>query len=194
MIVTKPVDLALLQAELAAAGVTVTGLGLDPIDAASGDLHTFDADGASAEMPPGSAPVVDAHVAPPRVVDFAGQIEVSAKVRTTDAAAVEIYRLHTDVQRGYQSTLTLIGIDAGNGAVKSMEGRFVHKRLAANAVQVGAIVILADIHDTAAASWAPNATVSGTDVIFTVAGAAGRNIDWIMGGTIITYAPGGLEA
>jgi len=194
MQVTKPIDLVLLASELATAGVTVDGLGLDPLGGGSSDLHTFDADGASAEMPPGSAPVVDAHVAPPRVVDFAGQVDVTAKVRTTDATPVEIYRVHCDAQRVYQSTLTLIGIDAGNGAAKSMEGRFVHKRISANAVQVGAIVILADIHDTAAASWSPNATVSGTDVVFTVAGAAGRNIDWIMGGSIITYAPGGLGA
>lgn len=193
MLVTKPIDLVLLGTELAAASVVVNGLGLDPTTGGS-DLHTFDAEGASAEMPPGSQPVVDAHIAPPRVIDFAGELNISAKVRTTDASPVEIYRLHCDVQRVYQSTLTLIGIDATSGAVKSMEGRFLHKRLAATAVQVGAIIVLADIHDTAAASWAPNALPSGADVVFTVAGAAGRTVDWIMGGTIIFYSPGGLGA
>lgn len=185
----RPVDLPLLETELAAASVDVNGLGVT-----GDDLMTYTADGEVTDLPAEAAPVVNAHVAPPRVVDYAGQFTVSAKVRTTDAASVEIYRLKCDAMQVYQSTLTLIGIDAGNGACKSMEGRFLHKRISANAVQVGGIVVLADIHDAAAAAWAPNAVPSGTDVVFTVAGGAGRTIDWIMGGTIIFYAPTGLAS
>jgi hypothetical protein len=126
---------------------------------------------------------------PSSVITYAGLLNVHATARTTDATPVEIYRLAAQQQHVYQSTLTLIGIDSVSFATKSMEGRFVHKRLSANALQVGAITVLSDIHDTAAASWAPNALPSGTDVVFTVAGAAGRTIDWIMTGQIVFFAP-----
>jgi hypothetical protein len=131
---------------------------------------------------------------PSDIITYAGRLNVDATVRTTDATPVEIYRLPTEQKHVYQSTLTLIGIDAANGVTKSLEGRFVHKRLTANALQVGAITVLSDIHDAAAAAWAPNAQPSGTDVVFTVAGAAGRTIDWIMSGQIVFFAPSELPS
>lgn len=131
---------------------------------------------------------------PSRIIRYAGQHNVNAVVRTTDATATEIYRLPCEQRHVYQSTLSLIGIDAGTFATKSLEGRFVHKRLTANALQVGAIKVISEIYDPAAAAWAPNALPSGTDVVFTVAGEAGRTIDWIMTGQIVFFAPSELPA
>lgn len=128
-----------------------------------------------------------------REIRYVGQQLVDARIRSTGATPIEIFRLPLAEQSVYQSTLTIIGIDSGNFATKAMEGRFVHKRLAGNALQVGAITVLSDIHDTAAASWAPNALPQGTDVVFTVVGAAGRTIDWQMAGQILRYAPAGQQ-
>lgn len=135
--------------------------------------------------------IADAEARAAAFVVYAGEERVNARARTTDEQPVEIYRLPLATKTVYQSTLTLIGIDASSGATKALEGRFVHKRTAANAVQVGAIVVLSDIHDAVAASWAPNALPSGADVVFTVKGAAGRTIDWQMAGAIARYAPEG---
>ena len=56
------------------------------------------------------------------------------------------------------------------------------------------ITVVSDIHDTAAASWVPNALPSGTDIVFTVQGAAGRTIDWLLVGRVGGYAPAGRAA
>jgi hypothetical protein len=135
--------------------------------------------------------IADAEARAAAFVVYAGVENVNARARTTDAAPVDIYRLACNPKTVYQSTLTLIGIDAVSGATKAMEGRFVHKRANGDALQVGQITVISDIHDTAAASWAPSAVLSGTDVVFTVRGAAGRTVDWQMGGTIARYAPEG---
>lgn len=55
----KRVYLPQLEQELAAAGVTVRGLGID-----ADDLHTYTAQGAVADVPAAAAAVVTAHVPP----------------------------------------------------------------------------------------------------------------------------------
>lgn len=64
MQITKPVDLPLLQKELAAASVPVNGLGLSGDPPAPQELYTYDQEGLPVDLPPEAAPVVDAHVAP----------------------------------------------------------------------------------------------------------------------------------
>jgi hypothetical protein len=187
-------DLPLLESELVTAGIAVTMLGTTgALETDDYEVWTFDTAGDLLDLPPAAQPVVDAHQAPPLVVEHAGVIPVDAIVRTTDASPLEVFRFPCAEQRLYEGTLVIRGIDAGTFAVKRMVGEFVWKRLAGNAIVVG-ITVVSDIHETAAAAWAPNCLPDGTDVVFTVAGVAGRTIDWYLSGTIGAYAPGGLAA
>jgi ribosomal protein L35AE/L33A len=190
MHVTKRVDLVQLGHELDAATVPHNGLGLSGTET-DGDLYTFTATGEAEELPPAAVPVVDAHVAAPRLIEFASRVEVHAIVRTTSASVLEVFRFACDVKHVYQSTLTISGVDAANGATKIMEGRFGWKRWAAGAVVMG-VTVVSDIHDAAAAAWAPNFHVETNEVVFTVQGAAGRTIDWLLVGSVDAYAPTGI--
>lgn len=189
MLMTIRPDLLQLQQELASASIVVDGLGCAGEPPAV-DVSTFDDTGAAIDLPPEARPVLDAHVPPPRVIEFAEERPVEAIVRTTSAEPVEVFRFACEQRHLYQASLTISGVDAGNFAVKLMEGRFTWKRITANAIMTG-ITVVSDLHDTAAASWAPNALPSGTDIVFTVAGAAGRTIDWLLVGTVGSYAPAG---
>lgn len=64
MRVTKPVNLVLLERELAAASVAVAGLGSSGFpadDPEAQDLFTYDERGLPTDLPPEAAPVVAAH-------------------------------------------------------------------------------------------------------------------------------------
>lgn len=141
--------------------------------------------------------VVEAHVPqpiPPPITEFLRSVLVDAQIRTTDDQPHEVFRFPTEQLRRYRADLIINGIDAGNFVSKVMEGRFVWKRTTgANALMVG-ITVVSDIGDPAAAAWAPNALPQGADIVFTVKGAAGRTIDWLLTGTVDVYAPGGLTA
>lgn len=181
----KPVDLKSLEAELSAAGISTNGLGT-----AGNYLFTYNGDGAPLELPPEAQPVVDAHVVPPKVVDVAVRVDVGARLRTTDAAAHEILRFPCEQKRLYQASLKISGVDAGNFVSKITEGRFTWKRNAASAVMVG-VTVVSNIQDTAASAWSPQASASGNDIVFTVTGAAGRTVDWLLTGDIAVFAPSG---
>jgi hypothetical protein len=190
------VDLTLLQAELEAASVAVPN-GLTALEGTLETVMMYDQGMGVVSLPPEADPVVAAHVAPPLVTAYSGSVEVGRLLRTTDDQPHEIYRFPCDQHRRYRANLLIDGIDAGSFASKVMEGRFVWKRLTANAIMVGSgggIAVISDLHDTAAASWLPNCLPSGTDVVFTVTGAAGRTIDWKLEGRIDIFAPGGLDA
>lgn len=194
MLVTKPLDLPLLGRELTAAGVPYNGLGTSGATEAAPndqDLHTFAADGMPTELPPAAGPVVDAHVAPPPLGDFATASEVHALTQTTDDVPREVFRFPCAQRRRYQASLTISGIDRANFVSRDMDGRFVWKRVTGNAVMVG-ITVVSTLGEAASSSWAPNAVASGTDIVFTVRGAAGRTIDWLLQGSIGVYAPEGL--
>lgn len=183
----KRVDLPQLQAEFATAGIVAAGLGTT-----GDDLHTYDQTGEAIDLPAGAAAVVAAHVPPLPVVGYAGSAEVSARVRTTDATPLTVFRATLPTNTGYRAKLYVLAVDAGNGAVRSIEASIVAKRLGAGAVLVGAPVVIANHQDAAASTWAIAAAVSGNDVVVTATGAAGRTIDWLLTGSAIRFGPGGL--
>lgn len=94
MRVTKPIDLALLTRELAAAGVVLDGLGLAPIADGAPDeaeLYGYDAEtGEPAELPTEAEPVVEAHDAtkPARTTTFE-QAEDAERLAIVRARAAE---------------------------------------------------------------------------------------------------------
>lgn len=75
MLVTKPIDLTLLDEELATAGVAHRGLGLSGTRPETGDeqdLHTYTVDGQPTDLPTEAEPIVEAHDAtkPDRTAAF----------------------------------------------------------------------------------------------------------------------------
>lgn len=186
------VDLQLLSKELTTAGVPHP-FGLGAANSTLETVHTWDATGTRAPLPPAADPVLAAHVAPPAVIEYAEQGQVSGIVRTTNATPTEVFRFGCLARHVYRANLRLSGVDAGNGTTRTVEARFAWKMPTTTPVIIGSTVV-SNIADTAAASWAQSLSVAGTDVVFTVTGAAGRTIDWLLIGEIGTYAPEGLEA
>lgn len=193
MIVTKPIDLGLLEHELAAGGVVVSALGtfVDQNDATN--LHTYDGDGMPADLPPAAVPIVDAHVAPPRFVEYVTSVTVDRITRTTSASVTEVFRLPTEPQHLYRGTFQMMAVDATLGTAKDVEARLAFKQQAGAAVQVGSTVVLSSIQDAQAAAWAIQGSAEGADFVVSVRGAATTTIDWSLRGDIAVYAPEGLS-
>jgi hypothetical protein len=183
----KVVDLQVLGAELEAADIPILGLGT-----VGDDVFTYDEDGAPAELPAEAVPVVDAHVAPPKFVEYAGARTVAAIARTSDAATTEVFRFPTEPKHVYRATLRMTAIDAGSGATRDAEVRLVFKRPNATITQVGTTTVLSNVQDPAAAAWQITPSVAGTDLVISVAGAAGRTIDWALSGEVGAFAPSGI--
>jgi hypothetical protein len=116
---------------------------------------------------------------------------IHQRLRTTNATPTELYRATLAPLTGYRAALTLIAVDAGNGAVRTIEASIVAKRLANGAVLVGAPVVIANHQDAAASTWAISAAADGNHFVIAVAGAAGRNIDWMLSGEVVAFTPGG---
>lgn len=131
--------------------------------------------------------------ADPPVIQYSLDRPLEGKVRTTDAAPTEIYRRTLTATTGYAFVARLIGVDAGNGAVRVIHASVAAKRLNAAALLIGTPVVYANHADAAAATWGGvSVNVSGNDVVVLVAGVAGRSIDWNLTGTVVVFAPGGL--
>lgn len=191
MHVTKRIDLVLLGTELTTAGVPHNGISKIGTDT-DADLFTVDQAGALVDLPPEAAPVVDAHTAPPRFVDYARTERFEAKSVTSDATAHELWRTTLPPQTAYLFTASVVGVDRGNGAALRFEAKYSVKRLNAGVVQIGTPAVDCDQRDTAAASWTVSPSMAGNDVILRVTGAAGRTIDWIFTADAALYAPAGL--
>jgi hypothetical protein len=131
----------------------------------------------------------DPAIPPPLV--YSGELPMDARIRTTDATPTEVYRRTLAQLTGYATVAALIGVDAGNGAVRVIRASIVAKRLGGAAILVGAPVVIASHADAAASTWAITATVSGNDFIITVTGAAGRTVDWALSGTVRSFTPAG---
>jgi hypothetical protein len=161
----KVVDLQVLGAELEAADIPILGLGT-----VGDDVFTYDEDGAPAELPAEAVPVVDAHVAPPKFVEYAGARTVAAIARTSDAATTEVFRFPTEPKHVYRATLRMTAIDAGSNATRDAEVRLVFKRPSATITQVGTTTVLSNVQDPAAAAWQITPSVAGTDLVISVDG------------------------
>lgn len=118
-------------------------------------------------------------------------LTIRARLRTTNATPAELWRATLAQRTGYRASLTLIAVDAGNGAVRTIEARITAKRLTNGALLVGQPVVVADQQDSGTSSWGITANVSGNDFVVTVTGASGRNIDWLLSGDVVSFTPGG---
>lgn len=130
--------------------------------------------------------------ADPAPIVYSGSRDIRAKLRTTDATPTVMYQATLQALSGYRALITLLGVDAGNGAIRHIMAAIVVKRLSGVAIMVGTPAILANHADTAASTWAVGATVTGNDFRITVTGAAGRDIDWLMQGDVLQFGPEGI--
>lgn len=183
-------DLTQLAAELDAANVSHNGIGAYPVGNGY-EVFTYDESGNSVDLPTEAQAVVLAHVPQPPITDFIDAVDISARLRTTNATPAELYRATLAPLTGYRASLTLIAVDAGKGAVRTIEARVTAKRLSGGALLVGAPVVVSDQQDSGTAAWAITATVSGNDFVVTVTGATGRTIDWLLSGDVVSFTPGG---
>lgn len=184
-------NLIRLKEELANAGIVVADLGAVKAQDGSVRVHTYSDTGDIVDLPAQAASVLAAHVLESPLTDYAGMVQIGARKRTTTATSAELYRATLAQRTGYRASLTLIAVDAGNGAVRTIEARITAKRLTNGALLVGAPVVVSDHQDAGTAAWGITASVSGNDFVVTVTGAAGRNIDWLLDGRVISFAPGG---
>lgn len=122
---------------------------------------------------------------------FTENLAVRGRVRTTDATPTEAYRLALQPLTGYTGTVTVIGVDTANGAVRVIRASFAVKRLNAAALAVGGPVVLASHADAAATAWQVAASVTANDAVVTVTGAAGRTVDWSLSGEMTSFTPSG---
>lgn len=132
-----------------------------------------------------------AQAAAPAPLVYDDGLTIRARLRTTNATPAELYRATLAQRTGYRASLTLIAVDAGNGAVRTIEARITAKRLANGAVLVSTPTVVSDHQDSGTSAWSIAASVSGNDFIITVTGAASRNIDWGLSGEVVSFTPGG---
>lgn len=182
----KRVELVQLQQEMIAAGVQVSALGTT-----GDDLHTYDQNGAAIDVPGGAAVVVAAHVPPLAIIGYVGMHPAERRVTTVGTTPAELFRATLAPLTAYSGLVHLVGVDAGNGAVRVLRATVVAKRLGNGALLVGAPVVLASHADTGATTWAITPSVSVNDFIVTVTGAAGRTVNWFFRINVDSFTPGG---
>lgn len=122
---------------------------------------------------------------------YASRLDINRRLRTTNATPAELYRATLAPLTGYRADLRLLAVDAGSGALRSIHASIVAKRLGNGALLVGSPVVIANHQDAAASAWGITAAAEGNDFVITVAGAASRNIDWLLTGDVVSFTPGG---
>jgi hypothetical protein len=183
----KVVDLPLLKTQAVAAGAITAATDLGT---AGDELITWDVDGHTIDVPPAMAPVLAAHVAPLPITNYSHRPLLQGRLRTTNATPTEIYRATLQPMTGYRALATLLAVDAGNGDLRQIYASMVSKRLTGGAILLPSVT-LANHQDAGASVWTAIPSASGNDFVITVTGAAGRTIDWLLDGEIISFAPAG---
>ena len=196
MHVTKPIDLVLLAQELATAGVVVGPLSKTGTDD-DGELWQGVAEQPGwpmvpIDLPPEAQPVVDAHVAPPPVYQFAASLAVEAIVRTTNDTPTEVWRLASAPKHEYAATLVFMATGESDFSVKRTDMVYVWKRDTAAPILVGEAPI-SNTDEQGSASWDVMAGVDGDDLVVRVVGGRTSTVDWLVRGRVELFAPGGLE-
>jgi hypothetical protein len=184
------VSLPQLRTELAAAGIVVPSLGTYE-EGSTLQIHTYDQNGSTVDLPPAASAVLAAHVPPLAVVGYIGRQTIERRVITTGTTPADLFRATLAPLTAYSGVVHLVGVDAGNGAVRVIRATVVAKRLNNGALLVGTPVVLASHADTGATTWTITPSVSGNDFIVTVTGAAGRTVNWFFRIDVDSFTPGG---
>lgn len=129
--------------------------------------------------------------ADPPALTYNTDAGLSGRTRTNNAAPAELFRQTLATQTGYVANLTVIAVDIGNGAVKTIKAIVVCKRLGGNALMVGTPTVISAHQDASASTWQVSGSVSGNDFVITVTGEAGKSIVWSLHGSFISFTPQG---
>lgn len=119
------------------------------------------------------------------------------RVRTTNAASTELMRLPLSVKTGYDITVRVIAVDAGNGAIAKLVIDATLVRLNGAPTLVGRTD--SPPHATGGAAgttagvsgWAFNPVFAGNDLVMNVVGANNRTVDWRAVVTLTRFSPEG---
>jgi hypothetical protein len=125
-------------------------------------------------------------------VQYSNDLVMRGQAHTTDATPTQIWRSTIPPRTGAAGQCMIIGVDSGNGNVHVWRTSFAFKRLNAGALIVGTPFIEPPQTDAGASTWEINAVAQGNDIVVTVAGAAGRPVDWQITGSGTVFAPHGL--
>lgn len=128
----------------------------------------------------------------PAPLVYAINRQLKGRVTTTNATPTILFDGTLERNTGYVATLTVIGVDTGNGNIKSTTAVVTCKRLLGGALLVGSPeAVVAPQGDVGTETWAVVGSVSGNDFRITVTGAAGRTIAWSVTGSFISFTPNG---
>lgn len=127
---------------------------------------------------------------PPPVI-YDGETRISSKIVTADGAPAELYRVTMAKLTGYVADLSVVGVDRGNGAMRTIRASLSAKRLSGAGTMVSAPVVMANHQEAASSGWSIGASIDGADFVVTVTGAAGRTIDWFLRGEVVSFTPAG---
>ena len=117
--------------------------------------------------------------------------KITAKIVTADASSAELYRVTMAKLSGYVADLTVVGVDRGNGAMRTIRASLAAKRLSGAGTMVSQPEVMANHQETGSSGWSIGASIDGADFVVTVTGAASRTIDWFLRGEVISFTPAG---
>lgn len=134
----------------------------------------------------------EVNAAAPPEVRYTGQVRLESRVQTTSALPAELFRRTLATMTAYSAMIEVVGVDNGNGACRATKISILVKRLSGDAILVGVPAVIANHADAAATAWTVNTLVGGPEFVITVAGAAGRTINWFARLLIDSFTPGGV--
>ena len=134
---------------------------------------------------------------PPALV-YSADERHTAQAQTTDGTPVELWRYTTSNRTGYDLVMRLIAVDSGNGAIKKQSIDATIARIGANPSLVGRTDTVSHATggtrgtDAQVGAWKLDPSFEGYDLVLSVVGVVGRNVDWHVTIGMVRFAPEGM--
>jgi hypothetical protein len=136
--------------------------------------------------------------ATPAPVVYAGAEYPTGHVQTVGTAPAELLRFPLATLTVYGAHVEVYGIDSGNGVTWRLVFESTFRRLSNGPSAVGSRTDLVSHQNTSGAAttagvatWTIATSFDGNDAVITVAGAAGRTVDWFAFAQVRRFRPGG---
>lgn len=133
-------------------------------------------------------------------IAYSASAHIEARVRTTTAAATEIYRATLPTATAFRADLEITGISDDLGSFRYVQATCIVGRGASGGAviiptRVGAAAgtIVADHALGAGGAWpAPALVAVGNDVVIRVTGGA-LGVNWLCVGGVVSFTPAGVQ-